>query len=335
MMCATEVQVSRLWKSELRLELRTNVCYAVLHSSGLHRRVLASASASGRGASAISAALAALRMADIDLLAADARLTVADEYIDFALLPGHLSAGAAHRRAKEQFSAALGHEELMVHTLPMPGHRGWLAAAIDLSDFDAWTEALMNEGVSLRHIHPALTEDLRTLSERISEDDAVVVLLREEGATLMRLEDGVPSALVWERFDASNHAAMETRLRRFSQRTSERADGATVVYMLPQSKALCRYVLDAGQAPSSTAVLQRTRAASSTLNTWPGSPIGVAGLTQVPEMVVSRQTAAKSGATVVPLRAPQAVARRPEQAQTRHFLDTMPGAILQAEGALA
>ncbi len=323
--------MSRLWKSELRLELRTNVCYAVLHSSGLPRRVLASASASGRGAGAISAAIEALRMADIDLMAADARLTVADEYIDFALLPGHLSAGAAQKRAKEQFTAALGHDELLVHILPLPGRRGWLAAAIDLTDFDAWTEALLDEGVSLRHIHPALTEDLRTLTDRIAEDDALLVLLREEGATLIRLEDGVPSALVWERFDPSNHAALETRLRRFAQRTSERADGATVVYMLPQSKALCRFVLDAASAMTPAQMVQRGQA-----NTPPASSaIGVAGLTQVPEMVLSRQNPDRPATTVVPLRRPQPVVRRTAPAQARHFLDTMPGPAMHAEGALA
>lgn len=325
--------MSRLWKSELRLELRTNVCYAVLHSSGLHRRVLASASASGRGAAAIAAAIAALRMADINLLPADARLTVADEYIDFALLPGHLSAAAAQRRAKEQFAAALGHDELLVQTSALPGQRGWLGAAIDLTDFDAWTETLMEQGVTLRHIHPALTEDLRTLTARIAEDDALLVLLREEGATLLRLDEGVPSALVWERFDPSNHAALETRLRRFAHRTSERADGATVVYMLPQSKALCRFVLDASHAGRpSQPVPQRQQAP--TVN-WPSSPIGVAGLTQVPEMVLSRQSRGVQTQPAPRTRSPQASLARTDSANVRRFLDTLPGPALLEEGVLA
>lgn len=329
--------MSRLWKSELRLELRTNVCYAALHSGGLHRRVLASASAPGRGAAAITAAIEALRMADSPFLSADARLTVADEYIDFALLPGHLSATAAEKRAKEQFAAALGHDELLVHVLPLPGHRGWLAAAIDLTDFDAWTEALLNDGVTLRHIHPSLIEDLRNLHARIVEEDAVLVLLREEGATLMRLEDGVPAALVWERFDASNHLALDSRLRRFARRTGERADGATVVYMLPQSQALCRFVLDEQVIPSQVgtqhapAAFQRPQPGSR------DSRFGVAGLTRQPEMVLARQGLPMAPTAPQPLtRGPvnAAVAQRQER-PVRRFLDTVPGPAFEIEGVAA
>lgn len=327
--------MSRLWKSELRLELRTNVCYAALHSGGLHRRVLASASAPGRGAAAISAAIEALRMADSPFLSADARLTVADEYIDFALMPGHLSAAAAEKRAKEQFAAALGHDELLVHVLPLPGHRGWLAAAIDLTDFDAWTEALLNEGVTLRHIHPSLIEDLRNLHARIVEDDAVLVLLREEGATLMRLEDGVPAALVWERFDASNHLALDSRLRRFARRTSERADGAAVVYMLPQSQALCRFVLDE-QVISPPAATRRPAPAFDAASAVGASRrFGVAGLTRQPEMVLARQGLPMAPTAPLPIaRGPAAEAQRQER-PVRRFLDTVPGPAFEVQGVAA
>lgn len=322
--------MSRLWKNELRLELRTNVCYAALHSNGLHRRVLASASAAGRGAAAITAAVEALRRADSPFLSADARLTVADEYIDFALMPGHISAAAAEKRAKEQFAAALGHDELLVHVLPLPGQRGWLAAAIDLSDFDAWTEALLQEGVTLRHIHPTLIEDLRNLHLRIAEADAVVVLLREEGATLMRLEDGVPAALVWERFDPSNQLALENRLIKFARRTSERADGAAVVYMLPQSQALCRFVVDGHAAsPSPAQVGQRPGARASTTG---DGRIGVAGLTQQPEMVLARHGLSMP-APVAPRRAPVPLHRQARA--TPRFLDTVPNNAFHAEGVPA
>lgn len=328
--------MSRLWKSELRLELRTNVCYAALHSGGLHRRVLASASAPGRGAAAISAAIEALRMADSPFLSADARLTVADEYIDFALMPGHLSATAAEKRAKEQFAAALGHDELLVHVLPLPGRRGWLAAAIDLTDFDAWTEALLNEGVTLRHIHPSLIEDLRNLHGRIVEDDAVLVLLREEGATLIRLEDGVPAALVWERFDASNSLALDSRLRRFSSRTSERADGAAVVYMLPQSQALCRFVLDE-QAVSPPAASRRQAPAFEAPAVNANRRFGVAGLTRQPEMVLARHGLPMAPTAPLPIArgpAAAAVAQRQER-PVRRFLDTVPGPAFEVQGVAA
>lgn len=329
--------MSRLWKSELRLELRTNVCYAALHSGGLNRRVMGSASAPGRGAAAITAAIDALRMADSPFLSADARLTVADEYIDFALMPGHLTAAAAEKRAKDQFAAALGHDELLVHVLALPGHRGWLAAAIDLTDFDAWTEALLNEGVTLRHIHPALIEDLRNLHARIVEPDAVLVLLREEGATLVRLDDGVPASLMWERFDASNHLALESRLRRFARRTSERADGHTVVYMLPQSQALCRFVLDEQSVPQPVP-------ARKGVTTQPArsSHIGVAGLTRQPEMVLMRRglpaqpvlPRQKAPPHPIARASTQANRQRPDRSSHR-FLDTLPGPAYDLEGVAA
>lgn len=234
--------MSRPWKRELRLELRTNACYAVLHDVGLHRRVMASASAPGRGAAAITAAIAALRRADSDWLALDARLTVADEYLHFMLLPGALEPLSAEQLARRRFARRLGHAELLVQTIELPGERSRLAAAMTLADFDAWTDALLMAGVTLQHIHPALTEDLRALAARVREPDALLVLLREEGAMLVQLEDGVPAALQWEPLDDRDQAQLESRLRRFALASG--VETAAPVYMMPPSKALCRFVLD-------------------------------------------------------------------------------------------
>jgi hypothetical protein len=239
----SEDPLSRPWKRELRLELRPNACYAVLHDVGLQRRVLASASAAGRGAAALRAAIAALRRADSDWLTLDARLTVADEYVRFMLLPGALDPREAERLARRRFIRSGVHRDLLVHTVELPGQRSRLAAAITLADFDAWTDALLMAGVTLQHIHPALTEDLRALAPRIAEPDAVLVLLREEGATLVRIEDGMPVALKWEHMVFQHRALFDARLQRFA-RASGGHDGPVVVYMLPASKALCRYVLD-------------------------------------------------------------------------------------------
>jgi hypothetical protein len=254
--------VSRPWKNELRLSLRTNGCDAELRRSGWSRRVVASASASGRGAAAITAAIAALRMADIDLLTADARLIVADEYVDFALLGAEVSGPASRQRAADHFADALGHSELLVQTTPLPGARGWLAAAIDLSDYTAWIEALSIAGIQLRHVHPALVEDLNNLADRVEEDNAVLVLLREEGATLLRLGHGVPCAVSWERFDPSNHVALEARLRAFAKQTGSETGQDTAVYMLPQSQAVCRFVWDGRDKPATHVPTAAERAAA-------------------------------------------------------------------------
>lgn len=269
--------MSRPWKRELRLELRTNACYAVLHDVGLHRRVIAAASAPGRGAAAITAAIAALRRADNEWLSLDARLTVADEYLHFLLLPGTLDPEAAERLARRRFARSTGQRELLVQTMVLPGQRGRLAAAMTLSDFDTWTDALLMAGVTLQHIHPALTEDLRGLAHQVPEPDAVLVLLRDEGATLVRLEEGIPVALQWERLDPRQQAHLDARIRRFA---APAGLDTLPVYMLPASRALCRFLLhttqDGQTLQAGTAGLTRHDAVAERAH------IGIPGLWRVP-----------------------------------------------------
>jgi hypothetical protein len=246
--------VSRIWKSELRLELRINGCQAELRGPGLGRRLIASASASGRGAAAISAALSALRLADdIALLPADARLTVADEYVCYALLDTRVSAQQALEDATSQFSDALGRNDLLVQVSPLPGGSGWLAAALLEADLNAWADALADAGVRLQHLHPALVSDLSAVASQIDEDDAVIALLRDQGATLVRLDGGVPAALAWERFDTEDRGLLDLRLQTFvdntaparvhSQETHDTtgADERVAIYLLPQGKSIRRY----------------------------------------------------------------------------------------------
>lgn len=213
--------MSRLWTSELRLKLRVNDCTAELRSPGLRGSVQASASASGRGAAAIEAALAALRLADIDWIMADARLTVADEYVYYALLRGPQRAAAALAEANRLLSGALNRKDLHVQVSPLPKPHGWIAAAILRTDLQAWTAALDEGGLVLQHLHPALIEDLRHLSRQIIEDEAVLVLLRELGVSLIRLHDGVPAVIEWERLDVDNRNALEARIQAFVRRTND------------------------------------------------------------------------------------------------------------------
>ncbi|MBK6853751.1 MAG: hypothetical protein IPG93_19755 [Burkholderiales bacterium] len=260
--------MSRIWKSELRLELRINGCQAELRGPGLGRRLIASASASGRGAAAISAALSALRLADdIALLPADARLTVADEYVWYALLDTRASAQQALDDATSQFSDALGRNDLLVQVSPLPGGSGWLAAALLEADLNAWADALADAGVRLQHLHPALVSDLTEVASKVSEDDAVIALLRDQGATLVRLDGGVPAALAWERFDIDDRGLLDLRLQTFvdnttpararSQETTDNAeaDDRVAIYLMPQGKSIRRYSdsIDSVAGPASLA----------------------------------------------------------------------------------
>ena len=260
--------MSRIWKSELRLELRINGCQAELRGPGLGRRLIASASASGRGAAAISAALSALRLADdIALLPADARLTVADEYVCYALLDARVSAQQALEDATSQFSDALGRNDLLVQVSPLPGGSGWLAAALLEADLNAWADALADAGVRLQHLHPALVSDLSAVASHINEDDAVIALLRDQGATLVRLDGGVPAALAWERFDTEDRGLLDLRLQTFVDNTaparvhapgthdSTDPDERVAIYLLPQGKSIRRYSdsIDTVAGPASLA----------------------------------------------------------------------------------
>jgi hypothetical protein len=214
--------VSRIWKSELRLDLRIGGCQAEMRGAGWKRRLIASASAAGTGAAAISAALSALQLVDdgAALLPADARLTVADEYVCYALLDAQISTLHALDEATQQFNAALGREDLVVQVSPLPAGNGWLAAAVLETDLHAWADALADAGVRLEHLHPALVQDLARMAGHVPEDDAAIALLRDNGATLVRLEGGVPAALAWEPFDVEDRGALDRRLQTFVHNTS-------------------------------------------------------------------------------------------------------------------
>ena len=229
-------------------ELRLGSCHAEVLGRGWQRQPLAVADGSGSGAAALSAALQALRLTEAVDLPGIARLTVADEFAYHALLDGDLSRVAALAQARARFAAVLEREDLRVQVMPLAGGRRWLAAAVARSDLDAWRDALDQAGVRLAHLHTALLEDLRRLSQQIPEDDAVIALLREEGVSLLRVRRGLPIALAWERFDAGLPDSLEQRLRGFVRAAAAEARARMgrqcVIYLLPPSRALCRYVWD-------------------------------------------------------------------------------------------
>jgi hypothetical protein len=239
--------------NELRLELRMGSCHAELIGRGWRRQPLAVADGSGTGAAALSAALQALRLTEVADLPDVARLTVADEFAYHALLHGDLSRDAALTQARSRFAAALERDDLRVQVMPLAGGRRWLAAAVARSDLDAWRDALDLAGVRLTHLHTALLEDLRRLARQIPEDDAVIALLREEGVSLLRLRRGLPIALAWERFDAGLPDSLEQRLRGFVRAAAAEGKAGLgrqcVIYLLPPSRALCRYVWDGNDLP--------------------------------------------------------------------------------------
>lgn len=247
------------WRPELWLDLRARGCQARLIGAGWRERSLAAASGSGRGATALGAALSALRLADVEVLPGQARLRVADEYLLHLLLHHDGSHAQVRQEAQQRFRAVLGDGARHLMLLPM-GRQRWLASALEAADLATWTETLQHAGLRAGRIEPLLHAEWQRVGRQIRDADAVLVLPRDEGATLLRLIDGEPVDLAWERFDSEDSASLERRVRAFARLPQGRSrrpawaqtgsggglltetEEAQVIYLLPESGTLCRYV---------------------------------------------------------------------------------------------
>jgi hypothetical protein len=238
--------VSRLWTSELRLNLRTSDCFAELLSPGWPRRLQASVSASGRGGAAIEAALSALELTDTHLLPADARLTVADEYVHYHLILHTCRQSSARALAQQHFQQTFDHADLQLQLSRLPGRGNWLAAAMTRHDLQVWRQALSQRGIRLRHLHPALAEDLRRLLPLLDEPEAILALPREQGLMLVRVVHQQPGVIEWLGLDLRSRSALEAGLLDFARRQP----GSGRLPILLQTDAgtgLQRYLWDESQ----------------------------------------------------------------------------------------
>jgi hypothetical protein len=206
--------VSPLWKSELLVRPGRTECKVLLRSAW-RREVLAESSAPGKGVSALSAALAGLRSQGLASLPRHARLLVPDEHAYFTLLPATPAWNTARRVATEHFTGLLARQDLVVQVTALQGGVWWLAAAIEAADLAQWSESLAANGVRLARVELALVHDLRAIARHV-DDRAVVALMREEGVTLLRVLDGTPVELSWERCDPQSQHCIEQRLLAFS-----------------------------------------------------------------------------------------------------------------------
>ncbi len=243
--------MSLRFRNELRMELRMRSCQVELLGRGWNRPPLAVANGTGSGVAALNAALQALKLTEVDSLPSVARLTVADEYVHHALVEADGGAEEAVEAARVHYAQALQRHDLRVQVIPLDRKSRWLAAAVIDTDLQAWRQTLEQVGLQLTHLHTALIEDLRELAPQIPEDDAVIALLREEGISLVRLKESLPVALAWERLDTSVPQALDDRLRAFVREAASRVGVGhqCVVYLLPESRALCRCVWDGRDLP--------------------------------------------------------------------------------------
>lgn len=219
--------MSRPWKSELRIRLGRRGC-ELQHCAPWSRRVIAYSAVDGAPAEALPAVLAAWRAQAGPAASAEARLRVPDELAYLSLRPPAASWPVARQEAVAHFGAALGRQDLVVQVVALPGAAGWLAAAIEPADLQAWQQALADAGIRLAHVELALLDDLSHIAAQVA-DEAVVALLRDEGLTLLRIADGVPVGLVWERCDPRTLRLAEQRVSAFHGTTA--GSSATPVWL--------------------------------------------------------------------------------------------------------
>jgi hypothetical protein len=187
-----------------------------------------------RGIAHAAAGEAALAGA-IDGLAAPApqraALSVEDEYVYFASLPAATRWKDALGAAQDYFAAMLGTSESLVGISLSPCGRRWIAAAVELAQVQAWEEALAARGIALAAVRPALLDDLQRLRRSVSIADGVIALVRDEGLSLVTLQDGGVVDVAWERCDVTDAGAIAARI------LAQAGDGATPVCLVPMHGA--------------------------------------------------------------------------------------------------
>lgn len=239
------------WRSELRLELRQRHCDAALANGPwplrARRRVRVHGDTPNTLAQAVQALRADAQAAKSQALPSRARLTVPDERVFYALVDADGSWHAQRARVQDHFAELLDRRELALQATLLPGGRRWLVAALDAVDLRHWNDALAAIGIGLAHVHPALIEDLRRMAAQPIHASAMVVLLRDEGAMFLRLRDGVPGALSWERFGTAHAAALSRRVHAFELSTPADVPDAPVV-VVPGSTEQYRALIDTATA---------------------------------------------------------------------------------------
>lgn len=240
------------WKSELRIDLRQRSCRAAIASGPWPLRARRSARADGAAPMSLTHSIEALQrglsQSGASTLPRRARLTIPDERVFYSLLPAEGSWREQRSRAQAHFAGALGRQGLSIQATLLPGGRRWLVAAVEATDLQAWRQALQGAGVTLSHVHPALVEDLRHVANSPTHPSSLIVLLRDEGAMFVRLDQGSPCALSWERFDPGHPGALARRTHAFALGAPGADDDAPVV-LVPANDDQYNQLIDAMPDP--------------------------------------------------------------------------------------
>lgn len=210
--------MSLLPKNELHM-LVSESAVKVDHVVGWRTpRVVATESAAGGGASAVTTALVLL--AKGGRLPRKARLIVADQSAYYRIVTHRGPSSAVLADATQQFERTLGTADLSVSVTLMPSGTRWLAAALPGAWINACVRAATDQGVKVASVTTELCVELDRVRPAVGNPASLLVLLRERGSMLVRLHQGSPAAIGWERMGSDSLDNYLARIDAFGQRSA-------------------------------------------------------------------------------------------------------------------
>lgn len=236
--------MSLLLKNELRLRLGAQGCAAEVWRAGWARRPAAEVRVQGSDGAQLEQALDAL-LDQGQALPRKATICVGDEFLYFAVLPAEGSWQHAQAQAEACFADSLGGDERLVTLQLSPDGGQWLAVAVDAALVDGWRQTLATQGVTLSGLRPGLFEDLWRWQLAWPLDDALIVLMRDQGVMCLGVLAGAVHSIAWERCDVSQPELWCARVQACAERLSAAREdgddgeaGSTVpVVLVPEHEA--------------------------------------------------------------------------------------------------
>ena len=219
-------------RNELRIRVGPQRCEANILRAGLGSRRGGRAQLLGTGVDALDGVLGAL-VADGHGLPGRASVCVEDEFLYYATLPAAGKWRDAHTAACDYFGSMVGDQGLLVETSLVPCGTTWVAVAIDAAMVQQWREVLAGRDIELAHVRAALLEDLLMLRPQLPKHVGRVVLVRDEGASLVQLDAGCIRNIHWERCDTSDGETLAARIEGYRCRFAGTSDDGVALDLPP------------------------------------------------------------------------------------------------------
>jgi hypothetical protein len=224
--------VSLQLRNELHIRVGPQRCEANILRAGLGSQRGGQAQVLGTGSDTLDGVLGAL-VAEGHGLPRRASVCVEDEFLYYATLPAAGKWRDAHTAACDYFEGMVGDQGLLVETSMVPCGTTWVAVAIDAAMVQQWREVLAGRDIELAHVRAALLEDLWMLRPQLPKDDGLVVMVRDEGASLVHLVGGCIRNIHWERCDTSDGETLASRIEGYRSRFAGQSNDGVALDLPP------------------------------------------------------------------------------------------------------